>query len=1596
MVVKRIFFLTVIMPFLVVKLYAQVNLQTGSAVFALPMFSWQDNKSRLTTVVALNYNSGNGLRVNDVASNVGQGWSLIAGGVISRMQVGEPDDQPAYFNTSKGSEQDDDLTKYPAGYLYHTINPALGCANAMARYPIYKNRNQLYSLHNLVQEDKQLDHFSFQFNGKSGMFVLDTTGGYHAVPLGDTKLKITFQTTSNMSYNGLGIRTTISSFTVQDVDGLQYRFSTLGLTRVLNEEFTDKYGTTPIAQPSFKSGNVYYQAGFVTGYNNKTLINPYVVSNWYLTDITDPFTSRKVTFHYTNRSISNTAGYDISYNQWHGYVIVTNKTSVTVTPQVDTVRYPDGHMVALNYSPVDRFDMAGDKPLQSVDVTYQGRFISKYLVNTTYFIWNRFGTPSLGNQFPVGRLCLRSVKKIGVDMKEDTPPYMFDYYTGSNNADDFVPPPFFYAKDIWGFYNGSSSVLYDNSGPIPLTYSSINQLSYAQLVSLCFVNNTTANSYTDPRSGQPVYGVYLNPKPGLAQNGLLKQVIYPTGGSLAYQYAQNTGNLKGTGDVTVGGVHVSQTSSVDGGFSNGCSNPIITNYNYVLNGTGSASSLWGLEMPVNMLVSGSYYAAEQKGFHCTWSSGCGCYWHYTYPGILSVSEAISLSSLQNFMNAVAPVLTVLSAVMDVLDVINLCLDNGPWAIVAVALDIVGTVFTIILSCSRPTKEGSTPIYHNANFNDGSPLPMQFKRVEITESSGAIGKTIQIFTSTDDYPLWITQANTTYAPKQRFAPWAYGLPKQTLVYDSAGAIVKQTVNKYDFTKAKTQINNASCKCLVQYSSSERNADWTQPVTYAYNTSNYITASNSNILVDVYNMYTGRVELDTTYETAYNPSTPGQSLTRTTVFLYNSVGNYDVKDVGTWQSNGDTMHNIIKYSSDYNTGVLSTLVGQNIVSLKVATSNYVKKAGSSIPRYLNEKVTEFVQVTGGDIKPSRVIEQRFTAPVTSYTAYNGPTGTNYSGYKIPQAYSYDANANLTGVVGEGNRSVVNIYDYNDKYIVAAVINADPAADKPAYTSFESLDLSRSGWAASGGSNYYNLNVPSPTGNNTYSLLANGANSLTASSLNSSKSYILSFWSSNANFTIGYTGYSLAKSGPTINNFTYYEYNLPAGGTSVTISNTTTGAAANIDELRLYPSTARMRTVTYDPVIGKTSECDENNRITYYTYDNLGRLRFIKDESGNIVKMYEYNNVSAIKQQGCPTTYYNHMLSEAITRTNCSAGYLAGTATYTVPANRYTSTLSQEGADVQAEMELLTNGPAYANTNGSCTLIYYNVAMSQSFTTDGCAEGYIAGSVTYTVPAGRYWTTVSQDSANKLAQIEIDANGQNYANTIASPPCTVDTSAHWTWEEGAPTYCLSVNGALPPHQFVLTTNINPNSTTYNQTMWQDAGPQDACPANTYYNSQQSQTFTRNNCANGYTGGSVTYTVPAGTYGSTTSQAAADQLATNDINANGQNYANTNGACTASQKSGHLFLGTASSGSAGFTTSSVNTITLTLDPDPGTIYSLNYTLSGPSTKTGTLCVSRTSTTCSQPATVTFTNMPVGTYTLNVYLNSGSSSYKGITYTYY
>ncbi|OQP46231.1 hypothetical protein A4H97_31200 [Niastella yeongjuensis] len=269
---------------------------------------------------------------------------------------------------------------------------------------------------------------------------------------------------------------------------------------------------------------------------------------------------------------------------------------------------------------------------------------------------------------------------------------------------------------------------------------------------------------------------------------------------------------------------------------------------------------------------------------------------------------------------------------------------------------------------------------------------------------------------------------------------------------------------------------------------------------------------------------------------------------------------------------------------------------------------------------------------------------------------------------------------------------------------------------------------------------------------------------------------------------------------------------------------GAFRNsLNSLRQSLPGALVETYTYKPFVGMTSSTDANGRTTYYEYDGFGRLIHLRDKDNNIVKKYCYNYTG--QAESCPLNG-NTAKSGTFIKNGCTAGNAGVPVTYTVPANTYFG----PNADALAQNDVNANGQAYADKNGTCVIASYNVAKSQPFTKNNCVEGGVGSSVTYSVPANKY-AAYNLDAANQLAQNEIDANGQNYANANG--------------------YC------------------------------------------TWYNAEQHKDFTKNNCGGQPIGTTVTYSVPAYSYSSTTSQDAANQLALDDLDQNGQTYANTWGDC-------------------------------------------------------------------------------------------------------
>lgn len=138
--------------------------------------------------------------------------------------------------------------------------------------------------------------------------------------------------------------------------------------------------------------------------------------------------------------------------------------------------------------------------------------------------------------------------------------------------------------------------------------------------------------------------------------------------------------------------------------------------------------------------------------------------------------------------------------------------------------------------------------------------------------------------------------------------------------------------------------------------------------------------------------------------------------------------------------------------------------------------------------------------------------------------------------------------------------------------------------------------------------------------------------------------------------------------------------------------------IDDVAIYPADAQLSSLTYYPGIGNRSAIDAKGNMASYEYDELNRLLNIRDQHGDIIKNYRYNQPSG-------NLFYSVTKTGNFTKNDCSSGS-GSTVSYTIPAGSYSSSVSQAVADALADAALAAGGQANANANGTCAA---NVAVS-----------------------------------------------------------------------------------------------------------------------------------------------------------------------------------------------------------------------------------------------------------------------------------------------
>ena len=270
-----------------------------------------------------------------------------------------------------------------------------------------------------------------------------------------------------------------------------------------------------------------------------------------------------------------------------------------------------------------------------------------------------------------------------------------------------------------------------------------------------------------------------------------------------------------------------------------------------------------------------------------------------------------------------------------------------------------------------------------------------------------------------------------------------------------------------------------------------------------------------------------------------------------------------------------------------------------------------------------------------------------------------------------------------------------------------------------------------------------------------------------------------------------------------------------------------------------------------------------------------------------------------------YRNKRQSALFTKEGCNSETEKGEELeYVVEAGKYTSIISQSDADDKAMKDIEQNGQNWVNEHGRCiTILWYNVKKSKSFRKNDCDPDTEEGSlVTMTIEAGQFSSTISQEDADRKAEAELNAKGQDYANShgtcntikwyndrkskmFQKTDCEVTevgSMVEYVVEAGRFSSSVSKEDA---NQKALDA-LEAEGPGY-------ANEHGTCETNLWYNVEKSKVFYKNDCEDGFIGAPYTYTVEAGKYTSDVSQEDADKKALDEIEKNGHDQANLNGEC-------------------------------------------------------------------------------------------------------
>ena len=1246
-----------------------VSYHTGLPQISVPVYTVKEGP--LTLPISLSYHAG-GVKVMEPAGWCGIGWSLNAGGVITRTVRGIPDEAR---NTGIG------IYGHFKNYGFNNY--------LMDGPPRYIGEGPMPNDYNFAtgQYDGEPDLFFFNFNGYSGKFYFqdDRT----PVLVGGEDLKVEYYYPMDTLSSHTLAEANIQGFTITTGNGDRYYF---GISPGINSGVDAVEITFP----------------YSAGHQNVT---EWVYASWYLTKIESADGLFSINFSYQSEKYSyyTISMYPIDPNfqpnaqsvfidPWTGifnnieyqlvknYILGVRLSQVTFSNgtidfiPASTARTDLGNSVYTDIGFTD-WPNTEAKALKSITISNGGDVCKKYQLYHSYFSDNTSPLPgniAIGNSIQTDRYRLRldSIREQSCNEEVIIKPYKFEYYG------NFLPRRLSFAQDHWGFYNGATA----NSGLIP-TY--------------------TLNNF------QFKYGANRDSKWPEMLSGALTKITYPTGGNSSFEFEPHTTYVSTVryNEVNRGSYSV----GYDGSYTAFWNNIPFSGNNYRITITNGPCPNPPVECGAGI------YIKTTSNVVLANAGAAGNSNHTVYAVIPAGNHKIEMvrgdigisgtSGAQATIYEYVPINVEENVIVGGLRIKKIITDDN----------LGGANKKIITSYNYDHNNG-----RSSGILYSRPRYVQTIRNEVVQQFGVAPGT----STFNDYPNGcLNPVSQTGAFTYLASPCPI-IPMTTSQGNHIGyneVSVSQTGNGrsvYSYYGSGTwdnviddvayrNVSTGTCDPTIpflpapppafEYKRGELKYEY-----YFNEKGQFLKANSYNIFFDSTQMttpaymvsYIGNHLIGTQYSlrgywknrtetitTDYVPGGPS-SQTTSTVYYESAFHHQPTRQVTT-NSAGETLETKIKYASDFRISTcdnissgLATYSSDCLscdAALATATANcttmgckfwaYIdnldcrataraafisyRKSNFTNPdnafklclanaknaadvqlkpilelqisfnnpqleisnfngsQLISSAFTKYDYATNpvGKVYPVNTQQINLRAPSTTFTASKTSTNnmslTKDSRYKDEATIKVNA-GNLSEISEKAGITTTYLWGYNNNFPIAKTINALNVAT--AHTSFESDATGN--WNI--GSNNRNTS-DAITGKQSYQL-SNGA--VTKTGLSSAESYIVSYWTKNgSSFSISGTQGSVIQ-GKTVSGWTYFEHKI-SGVTQVSLS-----GVGLIDELRLYPSLAQMVTYTYDPLIGMTSECDINNRISYYEFDPLGRLKLIRDQDRNVIKTIDYN--------------------------------------------------------------------------------------------------------------------------------------------------------------------------------------------------------------------------------------------------------------------------------------------------------------------------------------------------------------------------------------